>query len=46
MISSIQQLKLSYYQALNATLKGDQHRANDFHKLISEDESLLYRSKG
>ena len=36
-----QQLEIIYYQALNATLKGDQHRANDlFHKLISEDESL------
>ena len=36
-----QQLEIIYFQALNATLKGDQHRANDlFHKLISEDESL------
>ena len=36
-----QQLEIIYYQALNATLKGDQHRANDlFHKLVSEDESL------
>ena len=37
-----QQLEIIYYQALNATLKGDQHRANDlFRKLVSEDE-LLY----
>ena len=36
-----QQLEIIYYQALNATLKGDQHRANDlFRKLVSEDESL------
>lgn len=36
-----QQLEIIYYQALNATLKGDHHRANDlFHKLVSEDESL------
>lgn len=36
-----QQLEIIYYQALNATLKGDKHRVNDlFHKLISEDESL------
>ena len=36
-----QQLEIIYFQALNATLQGDQHRANDlFHKLISEDESL------
>ena len=36
-----QQLEIIYYQALNATLKGDKHRANDlFHKLVSEDESL------
>lgn len=36
-----QQLEIIYYQALNATLKGDQHRANDlFRKLASEDESL------
>ena len=36
-----QQLEIIYYQALNATLKGDQHRANElFHKLVSEDESL------
>ena len=36
-----QQLEIIYYQALNAALKGDKHRANDlFHKLVSEDESL------
>ena len=36
-----QQLEIIYYQALNATLKRDKHRANDlFHKLVSEDESL------
>ena len=36
-----QQLEIIYYQALNATLKGDHHRANDlFHKLVLEDESL------
>ena len=36
-----QQLEIIYYQALNATLKGDQHRANDlFRELVSEDESL------
>ena len=36
-----QQLEIIYYQALNATLKGDQHRANNlFRKLVSEDESL------
>lgn len=36
-----QQLEIIYYQALNATLKGNQHRAKAlFHKLVSEDESL------
>ena len=36
-----QQPEIIYYQALNAALKGDKHRANDlFHKLVSEDESL------
>ena len=36
-----QQLEIIYYQALNATLKGDRHRANDlFRKLVPEDESL------
>lgn len=36
-----QQSEIIYYQALNAALKGDKHRANDlFHKLVSEDESL------
>ena len=36
-----QQLEIIYYQALNAILKGDKHRAKDlFHKLVSEDESL------
>ena len=36
-----QQLEIIYYQALNAALKGDKHRAKElFRKLISEDESL------
>ena len=36
-----QQLEIIYYQALNATLKRDKHRAKElFRKLISEDESL------
>lgn len=36
-----QQLEIIYYQALNAALKGNQHRAKAlFHKLVSEDESL------
>lgn len=36
-----QQLEIIYYQALNATLKGDKDRAKElFRKLISEDESL------
>lgn len=36
-----QQLEIIYYQALNATLKGNQHRSKAlFHKLVSEDESL------
>lgn len=36
-----QQLEIIYYQALNATLKGDKHRAKEFfRKLILEDESL------
>ena len=36
-----QQLEIIYYQALNATLKGDKHRANNlFRKLVPEDESL------
>ena len=41
-----QQLEIIYYQALNAALKGDQHRANDlFHRLVSEDESLYIVQK-
>lgn len=36
-----QQLEMIYYQALNATLKGDNSRAEElFRKLVSEDESL------
>ena len=36
-----QKLEIIYYQALNAALKGDKHRAKElFYKLISEDESL------
>ena len=36
-----QQLEIIYYQALNATLKGDKSRAEElFRKLVSEDESL------
>lgn len=36
-----QQLEIIYYQALNATLKGDKRRADElFRKLVSEDESL------
>ena len=36
-----QQLEIIYYQALNATLKGDADRASElFRKLVSEDESL------
>ena len=36
-----QQLEIIYYQALNAALKGDKHRAKElFRKLIFEDESL------
>ena len=36
-----QQLEIIYYQALNATLKGDKRRADElFRKLASEDESL------
>ena len=36
-----QQLEIIYYQALNAALKGDKHRAKElFRKLILEDESL------
>ena len=36
-----QQLEIIYYQALNATLKGDKHRAKElFRKLILEGESL------
>ena len=36
-----QQLEIIYYQALNATLKGDKPRAEElFRKLVSEDESL------
>ena len=36
-----QQLEIIYYQALNATLKGDNSRAEElFRKLVSEDESL------
>ena len=36
-----QQLEIIYYQALNASLKGDTDRASElFRKLVSEDESL------
>jgi hypothetical protein len=36
-----QQLEIIYYQALNATLKGDKDRAKElFNKLVSEDASL------
>ena len=36
-----QQLEIIYYQALNATLKGDKPRAEElFRKVVSEDESL------
>ena len=36
-----QQLEIIYYQALNATLKGDKDRAKElFNKLLSEDTSL------
>ena len=36
-----QQLEIIYYQALNATLKGDKSSAKElFRKLVSEDESL------
>lgn len=36
-----QQLEIIYYQALNASLKGDTERASElFRKLVSEDESL------
>ena len=36
-----QQLEIIYYQALNASLKGDTGRASElFRKLVSEDESL------
>lgn len=36
-----QQLEIIYYQALNASLKGDTNRASElFRKLASEDESL------
>ena len=36
-----QQLESIYYQALNASLKGDKYRAKElFRKLVSEDDSL------
>ena len=36
-----QQLEIIYYQALNASLKGDTDRASElFRKLVSEDDSL------
>ena len=41
-----QQLEIIYYQALNATLKGDKSRAEElFRKLVSEDESLYIVQK-
>ena len=41
-----QQLEMIYYQALNATLKGDKSRAEElFRKLASEDESLYIVQK-
>ena len=41
-----QQLEIIYYQALNASLKGDTDRANElFRKLVSEDESLYIVQK-
>ena len=41
-----QQLEMIYYQALNATLKGDKSRAEElFRKLVSEDESLYIVQK-
>ena len=41
-----QQLEIIYYQALNATLKGDKYRAKElFRKLATEDESLYIVQK-
>lgn len=41
-----QQLEIIYYQALNAALKGDKHKAKElFRKLILEDESLYIVQK-
>lgn len=41
-----QQLEIIYYQALNATLKGDKYRAKElFRKLVSEDDSLYIVQK-
>ena len=41
-----QQLEIIYYQALNASLKGDTDRASElFRKLVSEDESLYIVQK-